>query len=263
MGKVFSGYVITAFSLAAAAAALLALDLSGRLAARALLVRAKMPAYKLSSYVKDLEGGEAERAALAERLARRSLAAARAEEYRRENEALRATLGLRVAAPYELIYAPVRERRPELWRKTITVGAGRREGVAPGMAVIGTDGLVGRVTRVTATGAEVELITSERTRVAVRHAPSGEAAVFYADAAARGHLAFLPRRTEVATGDILVTAATSRLYPPGLVVGYVQTFRRPFDSMFAEVEVAPAEELNALEHTFIVKWRPGRGRRAP
>jgi cell shape-determining protein MreC len=53
-----------------------------------------------------------------------------------------------------------------------------------------------------------------------------------------------------------VTAGTSRLYPPGLVIGYVRGVSRPFDSMFAEVEVAPAEDMAALENVFVVKWLP-------
>jgi len=57
-------------------------------------------------------------------------------------------------------------------------------------------------------------------------------------------------------GDLVVTAGTSRLYPPGLIVGYVRAVERPFDSMFAEVEVAPAENMAALENVFIVNWLP-------
>lgn len=256
MRNIFTAKVITTLALSALAAGLIALDLTGRLEARALLLRAKAPAYDLSSYVKELERGEEERAEMAERLADRSVLLGRAERYKRENDALRALLGFGVELPYELTYAPVLERRAEVWLETTAVDAGRDDGVVPGMPVIGAEGLVGRVARVTPTAAEVELITSERVRVAATHAATGTTGVYYADAEGRGHLAYLPRTTELEVGDLVVTAGTSRLFPPGLIIGYVRAVERPFDSMFAEVEVAPAENLDALEYVFVVDWLP-------
>jgi rod shape-determining protein MreC len=253
---VFNARLVTTIVLAGLASALVALDLTGHLQARALLVRAKTPAYNLVSLATELREGERRRAELAERLARRSAALGRAESYRRENEALRLALGYRVEMPYEWAYAPLLERRPRTWLATAVVGAGRREGVAEGMPVVGTRGLAGRVVRAAATTAEIELLTSERLRLAVRHAPSGTLAVYYAGAEGPGRLAYAPRTAAFKVGDLIVTSGTSRLYPPGLVVGYVRAVDRPFDSMFLEVEVTPAEDMAALENLFVVKWRP-------
>ncbi len=256
MRTFFNARLITTLLLAAISAALAVLDLTGRLEARALLARAKAPAYELSSYVKELERGEQTRADMAERLARRSMLLGRAERYKRENDALRALLGFAVDMPYELTYAPVLERRAETWLATAAVGAGRRDGVVAGMPVVGAEGLVGRVARVTAAEAEVELITSERVRVTATHAPTGATGVYHADVEGRGHLAHLPRTTDVKPGDLVVTAGTSRLFPPGLVIGYVRAVERPFDSMFAEVEVTSAQNMAALECVFVVHWLP-------
>ncbi len=256
MENLFNRYVMTTILLAGTAVALLALDLSGTVEIRALFAGAATPAVRVSALVWELEQGRRERAALAERLARRSLLLGRADAYKRENDALRAQLRLALAVPYDLAYAPVVEKRTESWLKTISLGAGRRDGVTPGMAVVGTEGLVGRVVRVTAGAAEVELITSERARIGVTHAPSGEGAVYYADAAGNGRLQYLPRATRLAYGDAITTSQGSGLYPPGLIVGYVRSYRRPFNSMFADVTVAPAESFDALESVFVVKWRP-------
>ncbi len=127
MRTLFSAKIITTLLLSGVAAGLVALDLTGCVEARALLARAKTPAYTLSSYVKELERGEETRVEMAERLARRSILLGRAERYRRENDALRALLGFAVEMPYELTYAPVLERRAESWLETTAVGARRRE----------------------------------------------------------------------------------------------------------------------------------------
>jgi rod shape-determining protein MreC len=256
MRNIFTPKIITTLALAAFSVGVLALDLTGRVEARALFMGAKTPAYKLSSYVKEMERGEKERAGMAKRLAERSILVGHAERYKRENDAFRALLGFDVEMPYELTYAPVLERRAEDWREAAAVGAGRDDGVRAGMPVIGTEGLVGRVARVTPTAAVVELITNERVRVAATHAATGATGVYFADAEGRGRLDYLPRGTEIKVGDLVVTAGTSRLFPPGLIIGYVRAVDRPFDSMFAEVEVAPAENLAALEYVFVVDWMP-------
>ncbi|MGD8717235.1 MAG: rod shape-determining protein MreC [Candidatus Zixiibacteriota bacterium] len=248
--------VLTAILLSAIAASLVALDLTGRVEARALLIQCNAPVYRISSYVKEMERGREAQTDMAERLARRSILVGQADRYRRENEALRVMLGYDVETPYEMTYAPVLERRAESWLDTVAVGVGRRDGVAVGTPVVGTEGLVGRVTRVTAGAAEVELVTSERVRVAVCHARSGATGVHYADAAGRGRVAYLPRGTDVKVGDLIVTAGTSRLYPPGLIVGYARTVSRPFDSMFVDIEVAAAEDMTALDNLFVLDWRP-------
>jgi len=260
MRNLFSAKVLTTLLLAVVSALLITFDLTGRLEARALLIRLNMPAYRLAAYVNGLERGEEERAELAARLAERSMLLGRAERYKRENDALRTLLGYRIETPYELAYGRVVERRPETWLDTALITAGRSEGVAAGMPVVGTEGLVGRVVRVAPTAAELELITSERVRVAAAHEPSGTTGVYYADAEGRGRLAYIPRAAEINVGDAIVTAGTSRLYPPGLIIGSVRGVARPFDSMFAEVEVAPAEDMAALECVFVVKWLPPKKR---
>jgi rod shape-determining protein MreC len=256
MRTLLSAKAITTALLAVVAVALITLDLTGRLEARALLIRLNMPAYRLAAYLNGLERGEGERAELAARLAERSMLLGRAERYKRENDALRTLLGYRIEQPYELVYGRVVERRPETWLDTAVIAAGRRDGVAVGMPVVGTQGLVGRVVRATPTAAELELITSERVRVAAAHEPSGTTGVYYADAEGRGRLAYIPRTAEMKVGDAVVTAGTSRLFPPGLVIGSVRGVARPFDSMFADVEVTPAEDMSALECVFVVKWLP-------
>jgi rod shape-determining protein MreC len=259
MERPLNRYTLTTAALVVVAALLIALDLAGRLELRARLYRTTAPVANLAAAWHDLRAGEREHAALAARLAERTFVLGRAEEYKRENDALRAALGFSLDLPYELTYARVVDRKPERWLKAVTVNAGARDGVAVGMPVVGTAGLVGRVSRVTATAAEVELVTSERLRIGAAHAPSGELAAYAADAGGRGHLSYLPRTTELAVGDMVVTAPASRLFPPGLIIGYVRAFRRPYDSMFVEAEVTPAEDVNRLDGVFIVNWRPAGG----
>lgn len=258
----FAGrYALTAALLSGISVVILALDLTGYLRVRAVLSQAITPVYYVSSYFHEIRRGREEREALSALLARRSLALGRAEELRRENEALRAALALEGFLPYELLPAKVVERRAGEWRRAVTVATAGPSRPRVGMPVIGTAGLVGRVNAVRGGWAEVELITNNRVRFVVTHAASGLKAIYGADDAGQGFLTYVPRTAAVNVGDVIVTAADSAVFPPGLVVGTVSTVRRPFDSIFLEVHVAPAEDFDRLDNVFLLNWAPpARGR---
>ena len=59
-------------------------------------------------------------------------------------------------------------RTPSLVNATVGVNAGSADGVEVDDAVVAADGLVGRVTQVTSTSAQVQLITDPRNGVSRR-----------------------------------------------------------------------------------------------
>jgi len=233
-----------------------ALNASDRIRPRAWVRYAISPTYRIAALTWELNQGERRREELARRLAETSLLIGRAEDYRRENDALRARAGLAITVPYELIYARIAEKHPESWLKTVTLDVGNNAGVEVGMPVIGTEGLLGVVRTTTPDASRVELLTSERLRVAATHAPTGVAGVGAADAGGGYHIHYLPRTLEIRSGDMFVTSSHSTLFPPGLILGYVKDYRRPFDSALLEVELTPAEDVQRLESVFVVKWKP-------
>jgi rod shape-determining protein MreC len=79
-----------------------------------------------------------------------------------ENKDLKAALGLKnTLTNFETIQANVITRTPATWDDQIIVDAGKTKGLKKNQLVMGTGGVIGRVSQVSQTTAKVDLLTSE------------------------------------------------------------------------------------------------------
>lgn len=111
---------------------------------------------------------------------------------------------------------------------TVTISAGRREGIATDETVLNGDGLVGVVTAVTATTATVQLATDGSATVGVRMAGTGQIGAVTGTAATMTappelRLTLFSATAELLPGQTLVTFGSvgGRPYVPGVPVGQV------------------------------------------
>jgi rod shape-determining protein MreC len=245
-----------AVGLALVSLGLIYVDVSGRAEVRASLMISAAPVGRLLYWVDEIRKGEAERAALEEKLARENVILGRADELRRENDLLRAYHYITGPVDSELVYARVIRREVATWHRAFVLDRGTADGVTRGMPVIGTDGLVGYVRSAAGSVSLVEIITSDQIRCAVEHSPTGRAGLFYSDERGRGHLSYFDRDAPVKVGDLIVTSGLSGKFPAGLVVGYVSDIRRPADSLYLEADVLPAQDLDATRSVFVMLWTP-------
>ena len=188
---------------------------------------------------------------------------ARLAESQEENARLRRLLGFAEAAPAPLLVAPVIGESPVLNLLTLKVGKGTRDGVAKGMAVLASEGIVGRVLNAGPTSADVLLLSDSNFAVPVRVQRSrARAKVLGQGALQRPALVQAQRTEDIEEGDILVTSGTDGVFPKGLVVGRVAGVERPNHGMFLSAEVAPAVDLaypdSRLEEVFVLTGLPGR-----
>ena len=70
---------------------------------------------------------------------------------------LNRALGFREQSPFKLLPARVISRESATWWNTCTIGSGSKDGIAPDMAVVTENGLVGKVTTV---GKDVAVVLS-------------------------------------------------------------------------------------------------------
>src|SRR5690625_5249556 len=97
---------------------------------------------------------------LREKLAEYKTLIYEAQELEKENEELRKTVDLESSArDFEPILANVISRSPERWLDQLTIDQGSQQGVEMNMAVMTVDGMIGKVTSVSATTSNVQLIT--------------------------------------------------------------------------------------------------------
>lgn len=106
--------------------------------------------------------------------------------------------------------------------RSAMVAAGRRDGIIPGLPVIGADGLIGRTIEAGSISARVLLLTDPASRIPVIIVRTGQAALVVGTNRPALELrdkvgADLPLRA----GDRLVTSGDGGVFPPGVPVGTI------------------------------------------
>ena len=104
---------------------------------------------------------------------------------------------------------------------TVLVNVGSEKGVRSGLAVIDSDGLIGRVVATGPKASRVLLLTDLNSRVPVVVEPSQYKAILAGDNTSWPKLEYLPVQSAVSVGDRVVTSGDGGLIPAGLPVGLV------------------------------------------
>jgi len=227
---------------------------------------AQLPGEALSGiggYFASLHALTDENADLKRQLVEKSAAAQVYPASQQENARLRALLELGThyttgATAVEVLYT---SRDP--FAQKLFVGKGGDVDIRPGEAVIDADGVVGQVTRVFPSMAEVTLVTDKDHAVPVKVQRSGVRSVLYG--AGAGHspeLRFMAPSADIQIGDVLVTSGLDGTYPPGLGVARVATLDRETGQMFAKITCTPLAGVDRSEHLLVLA-RPAAGSARP
>jgi rod shape-determining protein MreC len=144
---------------------------------------------------------------------------------------------------------------------TVTIDAGRSDGIRPDMTVINGDGLVGRVKTVGPVTATVLLIIDPESAVGIRLEKSMEVGVASGQGGDQdGELALqlLDAQSTVAKGDRLVSFGSrgASPYVPGVPVGEVVQVRRSLGTLTRTAIVRPYVDFTTLDLVAVVVEPP-------
>ena len=179
---------------------------------------------------------------------------------RDENASLRALLEISkryggTTTAVEVLYTG---RDP--FTQKLFVNRGSDAGIQAGFAVIDEMGVVGQVTRVFPSMAEVTLVTDKDQAVPVRVERSGVRSVVFGAGSGRApELRFMAPTADIKPGDRLLTSGIDGTYPAGLAVAQVDTVDRETGQMFARITVRPLAGADRSAHLLVL----GQGYVAP
>jgi len=129
----------------------------------------------------------------------------------------------------------------------IQIDCGRRAGVEPMDPVVTEFGMVGRVTRVSATGAEVLLLTDPSSQVSTRLQDSRTDGVVVGQLTGDLLLSYIPVDAQVTQGERVVTSGLGQNFPADLLVGQVMSVALDERGMYQEARVRSLVEFDRLE----------------
>jgi rod shape-determining protein MreC len=138
-----------------------------------------------------------------------------------DNDRLRELLQLQ-RGDAALVGAAVLSREPAGWWQMLLLGKGGLHGLRAGDPVLAPGGLLGRVTSVTPSTAQVQLLTDSGSRVGVWLPRIRRHGLLTGLGTARPLLRFLEKDPGARPGDVVVTSPASTLVPPNLPVGVIQ-----------------------------------------
>jgi rod shape-determining protein MreC len=232
---------------AAAAAALYPIQ-------RALLVPVDAVA-DAHDYVVGLRGALAREEEARVALARQSERAMRAEQLLLENQRLRALLDLRPTLTVHSQAAQILYESPDPYSRKVVIDRGSAQGVAVASPVINEGGVLGQVTRVYLSSAEVTLLVDKDAAIPVLNSRTqARSAAFGGASQGTGmELRFMAGNADVQVGDTLTTSGVDGVYPPGLPVAKVTAVDRKADSGFARIQLAPLARADGVRHVLVLQ----------
>ncbi|MEW6368872.1 MAG: rod shape-determining protein MreC [Acidobacteriota bacterium] len=200
-----------------------------------------------------LREASAENARLRREIETARLELTRSRADKGELDRLRQILRLAESWPYQVEPALVIGSDSLNPMKTMFINKGSSSGVRQNSPVVSPEGfLVGRIiTPVAPSVATVQLITDGEASVGVILATSRTYAVLGGMGDGRCSLRYVPNIVEVAADEEVLTSGLDQIYPRGVFIGRV-TSSGPTSSVFKEVTVAPAVQLNRLEHVLVI-----------
>ena len=182
------------------------------------------------------------------------------EELEREVENLKKTLELNhTLSESSYLNATVVNRNLGYWYNTITIDKGSYNGVEKDMPVIVSEGLIGKVTKVTNFNSTVKLITSDdvnnKTSVKIK---VGEKFVYgllsgYDQQKKTFIVEGISDNIEIPEGSLVTTTGMGDSFPSGIVVGKVKQVTTDNFDLAKTVEVTSSVDYDDLSFVTILK----------
>lgn len=165
-------------------------------------------------------------------------------EDRADLEAYSASLQSAVLPASVIAHGPIRSARE------VFLDRGRNEGVRPGMAVITSDGIAGKVEVVHGSTSMIVLISDPEAGVGVVLGRSGELGVLRGTGRPTCRVEYVGRDVPVVRGDSVFTSGLDGIFPRGLPVGRVVAVKPLTETKF--VEVRPFADLDHITEVLVV-----------
>lgn len=140
--------------------------------------------------------------------------------------------------------------------RTLILSSGSDEGLRRGMAVISTEGVVGKVVALASNASRVLLISDHNSALDAFDQRSRARGIIAGVIEAGLTMKYVDRSEDVKPGDAVVTSGMDGIFPRGLLVGQVARVSQVGPGLFLNVEVKPAVDFRKLEQVMILTEPP-------
>jgi rod shape-determining protein MreC len=175
-----------------------------------------------------------------------------------ENQKLTHLLDATYAIPeHQITLAHIKSISQSRLKKQVIIDKGSKDGVRNTQLVVGSEGVVGKITQVTPLYSTVLLVTDPTQHMPVKNVRNGIRGITKGLATnEKGMIVeFIPLDSDVKLGDIFVTSGIGTTYPPGYLVGKVSRIDKPPNEAFLTIILKPIQNMDKLEFILIVSQK--------
>jgi len=161
-----------------------------------------------------------------------------------------------VVQQFDFISAKVINNSVHRATNYITINKGSQDGVEPGMAVISSKGVVGKVRNVSRHFSVVTSVLHKDVLVSVRLSRTGALASAKWDSKGDPgyiNLLYVPTHVKPLAGDTVVTSGFSSVYPQGVMVGIIEEVSQKEETLFYDVRVKLSQDFRKLSFVEVVR----------
>ncbi len=157
------------------------------------------------------------------------------------------------------ISATVMERSSASWQQSITISAGKKQGVEQNMLVATSEGAVGLVESVQRSTSTVKLLTSQyltnniAIKISLDDGSSVEGVLQAYDSDKKAYkVSLFDNDAIVSKGQKVATSGKGGNYPSGVAVGEVQEVTVNDDSIISTVYVTPVSNIGSFDYVLVM-----------
>ena len=182
------------------------------------------------------------------------------QELKRQNDEMKKLLDIEYTIDeYDYINASIIERNLAYWYDTITINKGSSHGIEKNMAVITSNGLIGKVTKTSYFTSDVKLITSNNSNNKISVLISNKDKVSYGVLSGYDEeknlllIEGISDTTKIENDSLIYTSGLNNMLPSGILIGKVKTTTKDSYGLSIIVKATPSSNPNDLVMVSILK----------
>ena len=173
------------------------------------------------------------------------------EETNQSTQRLQGLLDLKNTYNLQSTGARVISSSTDSFNNTIVIDKGTSSGLAVGMPVVDSGGVIGQIVDCGPTTSTVRLITDEKSGVAAM-VQSSRAQGMLMGSASRQITLLINTNQKVAVGDTVVTSGLGGVFPKGLPLGKVTSVEAAPGSLYYTIVVEPYGNVSTNEEVMVI-----------
>lgn len=174
------------------------------------------------------------------------------EETNQSTQRLQGLLDLKNTYNLQSTGARVISGSTDSFNNTIVIDKGTSSGLAVGMPVVDSGGVIGQIIECGPTTSTVRLITDEKSGVAAMVQSSRAQGMLMGSASRQITLNLINTNQKVAVGDTVVTSGLGGVFPKGLPLGKVTSVEAAPGSLYYTIVIEPYGNVSTNEEVMVI-----------